>query len=131
MCSPEGLHHNQNARWPKNLVTPLAFYVRVPSGRQQLSVDNIKTMTAGDINQRLRDIPFHPSRIHLSNGSSIPLMDSAMVLVGETSVIVPAEMGCDSQGFPLVKRRRTIVLAHMVQFSDIDEQVGGRHRKRK
>jgi hypothetical protein len=88
-------------------------------------------MTAGDINQRLRDIPFHPFRIHMSDGSSIHLMDSAMVLVGESSVIVPTEMGRDSQGFPLVKRWRTVALAHIVQFSDLVEQVGGRHRKRK
>lgn len=88
-------------------------------------------MTAADLNQRLYDQPFRPFRIHLSDGSAIPLTNAGMVLVGETSIVVPTETGRDSQGFPLVKRWRTVALSHMVQFSDLDEPVSGKNRKRK
>jgi hypothetical protein len=54
-----------------------------------------------------------------------------MLVVEKSSVILPIEMVNDSDGYPFMKRWRTVALAHMVQFSDIDEQVGGRQRKRK
>ena len=88
-------------------------------------------MTASDLNKRLYDQPFKPFRIHLSDGSSVPLMNSGMVLVGETSAIVPTETGHDSDGYPLVKRWRTLALAHIVQFSDLDEPVSGKGGRRK
>jgi hypothetical protein len=88
-------------------------------------------MTAANLNQRLYDQPFKPFRVHLSDGTAIPITNSGPVLVGETSVVVPTEMGHDTHGYPLVKRWRTLALAHMVQFSDIDEPVTGKGRKRK
>lgn len=88
-------------------------------------------MTAADINQRLRDLPFRPFRVHLSDGSSIRVTDATMVLVSESSAIIPTELGHDSQGYPLIKRWRTVALSHMVQFSDVDEPIGGKQRKRK
>jgi hypothetical protein len=54
-----------------------------------------------------------------------------MVLVEESSVILPTEMAHDAEGYPLVKRWRTVALSHMVQFSDVDEPVSGKRRKRK
>jgi len=56
---------------------------------------------------------------------------AAMSLGAESSVILPVEIGHDSEGFPLVKRWRTVALAHMVQFSDLDEPVSGKGRRRK
>jgi hypothetical protein len=54
-----------------------------------------------------------------------------MVPVGESSVILPTEVARDPEGFPLVKRWRTIALAHMVQFTDMAGPVSGkRPRKR-
>jgi hypothetical protein len=88
-------------------------------------------MTAVDINHRLYDTPFRPFRIHLSDGTTIPVTNAGMVLVGPTSVILPTELGRDSEGHPLVNRWRTIALAHMVQFSDIDEAVTGKQSKRR
>ncbi len=54
-----------------------------------------------------------------------------MVLVGESSVILPVELGRDSESYPLVKRWRTIALSHMVQFSDLDEPVLGKRPKKR
>jgi hypothetical protein len=88
-------------------------------------------MTAQDFNLRLHDRPFRPFRIHFSNGSTIPVMNAGLALVGDTSVILPTEVGHDGEGFPLVKRWRTVALAHMVQFSDVDEAVSGKGSKRR
>ncbi|HET6250384.1 MAG TPA: hypothetical protein VFE47_22040 [Tepidisphaeraceae bacterium] len=87
-------------------------------------------MTAVDINERLYDKPFRPFRIHMSDGSSIPVVNSGIIMVSETSAILPVETGNDAHGYPLVKRRRTVALAHIVQFSDIDEIVSGKGKKR-
>ena len=88
-------------------------------------------MTAVDLNHRLYDTPFRPFRIHLSDGATIPVTNAGMVLVGPTSAILPTELGRDADGYPLVKRWRTVALAYIVQFSDIDEPVTGkRPRKR-
>ncbi|HEY8751113.1 MAG TPA: hypothetical protein VIM11_24230 [Tepidisphaeraceae bacterium] len=84
-----------------------------------------------DINHRLYDKPFKPFRIHLSDGSYIAVTNAGVVLVGESSAILPTELGHDTEGFPVVKRWRTVALAHMVQFSDLDEPVGGKGPKRK
>lgn len=87
-------------------------------------------MTSRDINHRLYDQPFRPFRVHLSDGSSIAVINAGMVLVGESSVILPVETGRDADGYPIVKRWRTVALGHMVQFSDVNEPVSGKRRKR-
>ncbi|MDB5289321.1 MAG: hypothetical protein JWL69_562 [Phycisphaerales bacterium] len=87
-------------------------------------------MTAVDLNERIYDQPFRAFRIHLSDGSSIPVMNAGMVMVSETSAILPVETGHDAHGHPLVKRWRTVALAHITQFSDVDEMVSGKGKKR-
>jgi hypothetical protein len=88
-------------------------------------------VTVADLNHRLYGSPFKPFRIHLSDGSTIPVSNVGMVLVGVTSAILPVELGKDTEGYPLAKRWRTVALAHIVQSSDIDEPiVGKRPRKR-
>lgn len=54
-----------------------------------------------------------------------------MALVGESSVILPVELGRDPEGYPLVRRWRTVALSHMVQFSDLDEPVSGKRPKKR
>jgi len=88
-------------------------------------------MTPVDINHRLYDQPFKPFRIRLSDGSTIAVANSGVVLVGESSVILPTELGRDAEGFPVVRRWRTVALAHMEQFSDLDEPVGGKGPKKR
>src|SRR5579863_3464884 len=74
------------------------------------------SMRAADLNHRLYDSPFRPFRIHLSDGSTIPVMNTGLVLVGESTAILPTEMGRDTEGFPLVKRWRTVALTHLRLF---------------
>ena len=88
-------------------------------------------MTTADLNHRLYDTPFRPFRIHLSDGTSLAVTNAGMVLVGESSVILPTELGHDSEGFPLVKRWRTVALSHMVQFTDLDEPLTGKRPKKR
>jgi hypothetical protein len=68
--------------------------------------------------------------VHLSDGSSIPVQDSGMIIVGPSSAVLPTEFG-RQDGERVVTRWRTVALSHMVQFSDLDEPVNGKRRKRK
>ena len=86
-------------------------------------------MTTEDGNRRLFDQPFRPFRIHLSDGSSIPIVNAGRVIVSDTTAILPVETGRDADGHPMVKRWRTVSLPHRVQFSDIDEPVSGKGKK--
>ena len=88
-------------------------------------------MTAEDLNHKIYDQPFRPFRMHLSDGSTIPVNNGGLILVGESSAIVPTELGRDSEGHPLVRRWRTVALAHIVQFSDVDEPVTGKRPKKR
>ena len=83
------------------------------------------------LNHRPYDQPFRPFRIHRSDGATIPLTNAGMVLVGESSMILPTELGHDTGGYPLVKRWRTVAPSHGVQFSDIDEPVTGKRPKKR
>ena len=87
-------------------------------------------MRIRDLIHRLHDEPFRGFRIHLSDGSSIPVMNPGMIIVGPSSAVVPTEFG-KAEGERVVTRWRTVALAHMVQFSDLDEPISGKSRKRK
>jgi len=87
-------------------------------------------MTLQDIHEHLYDRPFRSFRIHLSDGSSVPVVNPALLILSETSAVLPVETGKDPEGHPLVKRWRTIAIAHIVQFSDVDEMVSGKGKKR-
>jgi hypothetical protein len=87
-------------------------------------------MRVKDLINRLSDRPFKGFRIHLSDGSSIPVSDPGMIIVGPSSAVLPTEFGRE-QGERVATRWRTVALSHMVQFADIDEPVSGKQRKRK
>jgi len=87
-------------------------------------------MRARDLLHRLHDQPFRPFRIHLSDGSSIPVTDPGMIMVASSSAIIPIEFE-QEDGERVVKKWRTVAMLHMVQFSDVDERVSGKHRKRR
>jgi hypothetical protein len=87
-------------------------------------------MTALDMNRRLYRRPFKPFRIHLSDGSTIPVVNATPMLVSDEWAVVPLETAKDPNGYPYVKRRRTIALADIVQFTDVDEIVSGEGEKR-
>jgi hypothetical protein len=88
-------------------------------------------MTRRDLNHRLHDTPFRSFRIHLSDGTIIPVTNAGLVVVAESSAIVPTQWSRDSDGYPFVRRWRTLPLAHIVQFSDADEPGKRRTRKKR
>ncbi|MGB7157266.1 MAG: hypothetical protein WBD40_04315 [Tepidisphaeraceae bacterium] len=53
-----------------------------------------------------------------------------MMIVGPSSAVLPTEFGSE-EGERVATRWRTVALSHMVQFSDLDEPVSGKRRKRK
>ncbi len=87
-------------------------------------------MRVKDLLNRLNDQPFLKFRIHLSDGTAIPVADPGMIIVGPSSAIVPTEFGKED-GERVVTRWRTVALAHIVQFSDLDEPVSGKRGKRR
>jgi hypothetical protein len=84
-----------------------------------------------DLLKRVNDRPFKPFRIHLSDGSRLDVTDPGMMIVGESSAVLPSVWTKDEDGHRLAKYWRTIALSHIVQFGDIDETVDGKKRKRK
>jgi hypothetical protein len=87
-------------------------------------------MRIRDLIHRLHDEPFRAFRIHLSDGSAIPITDPGMIIVSRSSAIIPTEFE-KAEGERVVSRWRTVALAHMVQFSDIDDSISGKKRKPK
>jgi hypothetical protein len=87
-------------------------------------------MRAPDLIRKLHDHPFRPFRIHLSDGTAIPVREPLMITVGRSSAVVPTEFGM-MDGEKVVERWRTIAIDHVVRFADMDEPMTGkRPRKR-
>ena len=80
----------------------------------------MRTMTARDLLNKLHDRPFQPFRVKLSTNSTIDVLDPNTVIVSPSSAIMPIETMVDEYGYYLVTRWRTVALAHMVEFIDID-----------
>ncbi len=87
-------------------------------------------MRARDLLSRLQDQPFKPFRMHLSDGTKLDVTEPGMIVVGMNSAVVPVKWGKDEDGHKLARNWRTIALAHIVQFSDINGG-NGKRRKRK
>ncbi len=87
-------------------------------------------MRLKDLFNRVNDRPFRGFRIHLSDGSAIPVIDPGMLIIGPSSAVLPTEYATE-EGERVGTRWRTVTLSHMVQFSDLDEPVSGKRRKRK
>jgi hypothetical protein len=85
---------------------------------------------ARDLLKRLHDEPFHPFRARLSNNTSIDVLDPNTVVVGPSSAIMPIETVQDSSGYYVVTRWRTVALAHIVEFIDIEPPKSASKRKR-
>ena len=83
-----------------------------------------------DLFNRVNDRPFRGFRIHLSDGSAIAVTDPGMLILGPSSAVLPTEYGTED-GERAATRWRTVALSHMVQFSELDESVSGKRRKRK
>ena len=85
-------------------------------------------MKARDFESKMEDLPFEPFRAHLSDGTTIVVSDPGSVVVGLSSVVLPTEWGSeDGRRYPT--RFRKIALSHVVQFSELDDMVGGKRPK--
>lgn len=87
-------------------------------------------MRAKDLLNRVSSRPFRAFRIHLSDGSAITVTDPGMIIIGASSAVLPTEFERE-QGERVAGRWRTVALNHMVQFSDLEEPMSGKNRKRK
>ncbi len=81
--------------------------------------------------KRLHDEPFRPFRIHLSDGTTLDVANAGMVIVGETSAVLPTLFVVEPEGFRLAKRWRTIAIDHITQFSDLSEPLNHKPRRRR
>jgi hypothetical protein len=88
-------------------------------------------MQPSDLFDRLNDQPFKPFRVHLSDGSKVDVSMPGMIVIGESSVVMPTVWTKDDEGRRFAKHWRTVSIAHILQFGDIDETIEGKHRKRK
>ena len=87
-------------------------------------------MTDRDLLNKLHDKPFQPFRVRLSNSSTMDVLDPGTVVVGPSSAIMPMEAILGDHGYYIVTRWRTVALAHMVEFTDIDPPKSASKRKR-
>ena len=85
-------------------------------------------MSPRDLLNKLHDQPFKPFRVRLSNNGAIDVLDAGSVVVSPTSAIMPLEY-VEEDGLRLVRRWKTVALAHMVEFIDLDVKPNGRRKK--
>ena len=90
----------------------------------------ITAMTYHDLLRKLNDAPFKPFRIRLSNSTTIDILEPGSVIVGKSSAVLPVETVFDDQGYRVIRNWKTVSIAHMVEFVDIDVKDSGRKRKR-
>jgi hypothetical protein len=86
-------------------------------------------MTYRDLTRRLHDMPFKPFRIRMVNNTVYDILDPGMIIVGESSAVVVTQQTRDGQGHRIATDWRTISIAHIIEFADIDE-TEVRRRKR-
>ena len=87
-------------------------------------------MRSEDLLDRLEDRPFQPFRVHLSDGTTLDVVEPGMVIVGRSTAVLPSRFGRDAEGRRLAEHWRTIALMHIVQFSDLRERRNGRRHRR-
>jgi len=77
-------------------------------------------MTYHDLYRKLHDEPFKPFRLRLSNSTVIDVVEPGSVIVGESSAVLPVEMVQDDRGVRIARNWKTISIAHIVEFTDLD-----------
>lgn len=87
-------------------------------------------MTSADLRRRMFDAPFRPFRIHISDGTVLEFTEPGMVIIGETTAVLPTLFVTDQDGERLAKKWRTVSLDHITQFSDIENSNGKRRKRR-
>jgi len=84
-------------------------------------------MTYFDLHRKMRDKPFKPFRIRLVNNTTYDITEPWMVIIGESSAVVVTQVRKDDRGYELALDWKTVSIAHMLEFSDIETE----KRKRK
>ena len=79
---------------------------------------------------KINKAPFQPFRVQLSNNSTMDVLDPGTVVVGPPSAIMPVESVLGDHGYYVAARWRTVALAHMVEFIDIDPPKSGSRKRR-
>ena len=87
-------------------------------------------MTYADLYRKLRDHPFKPFRIRLVNDKTYDIHEPWMVIPGETSAVVVTQTHRDDKGFEIAEDWRTVSIAHMLEFSDLQAKGNGGRRKK-
>lgn len=87
-------------------------------------------MSPQDLVNKLHDQPFKAFRVRLSNNNTIDVLDPGSVIVGPTSAIMPLEYVEKEPGLLLVRRWKTMALAHMVEFVDLNGKRNGAKRRK-
>jgi hypothetical protein len=77
-------------------------------------------MSSDDLERKLTERPFQPFRIRLSTNSTIDVQTPGEIIMGNTSATLPLDSLSDDRGFRVVRTWRTVSIAHMVEFVDID-----------
>jgi hypothetical protein len=86
-------------------------------------------MTYRDLQRKLHENPFKPFRIKLVNNSTYDVLEPWMITIGESSAIVVTQTRMGHRGHPVALDWRTISIAHILEFIDIDRK--DRDRKKK
>jgi hypothetical protein len=87
-------------------------------------------MTHHDVIRKLDDQPFKPFRIRLVNNSTYDILDPVMIIVGDSGAVVATQNIRDEKGHRVATDWRTVSIAHMLEFSDIQSS-GNDKRKGK
>jgi hypothetical protein len=87
-------------------------------------------MTHHDVIRKLDDQPFKPFRIRLVNNSTYDILDPGMIIVGDSSAVVATQNIRDENGHRVTTDWRTISIAHMLEFSDLQSPGNGKRKGR-
>jgi hypothetical protein len=85
-------------------------------------------MTQHDVIRKLDDQPFKPFRIRLVNNSTYDILDPGMIIVGDSSAVVATRNIRDETGHRVTTDWRTVSIAHMLEFSDLQSSGNGRRK---
>ena len=88
-------------------------------------------MTSVDLLRKLHDHPFRPFRMKMVNNTVFDVFDPGMVIVGDSSAVVATRNIRDADGHPVTTDWRTISIAHILEFSDIDEKETARAKRKR
>jgi hypothetical protein len=77
-------------------------------------------MTYVDLQRKLHENPFKPFRIRLVNSTLYDIFEPWMIIVGKTSAVIVTQVGKDDKGVRTADDWRTVSIAHMVEFSDLE-----------